>query len=228
MAGFFGKVPCKGDFVTRGLPAEFVRVWDGWLQRGVATSRDTLGEDWLDVFLGAPIWRFELAPGLAGEVGWAGVWLPSVDRVGRYFPLTIAAPAPGAPSLRPSDASPWYERAEEIAASAVEDESWTLETLEDAIAGLAPLAQEVPPPPRATRLGAGAWLFHWASPEAQAGDQDEGAAALGAALLAQELGDYSLWRTWGSDRVDPVCFACRGLPGPEAFVSMLDGAWSAR
>ena len=30
-----------------------------------------------------PIWRFVLLPGLIGSNGWAGVLMPSVDRVGR-------------------------------------------------------------------------------------------------------------------------------------------------
>ncbi|TIS08300.1 MAG: DUF2094 domain-containing protein, partial [Mesorhizobium sp.] len=26
--GFYGKMPATGDFVTRRLPGDFVRVWD--------------------------------------------------------------------------------------------------------------------------------------------------------------------------------------------------------
>ena len=35
-----------------------------------------------------------LPPGLCGKNGVLGLWLPSVDKVGRYSPLTIAAAAP--------------------------------------------------------------------------------------------------------------------------------------
>jgi type VI secretion system protein ImpM len=46
-------------------------------------------------WLEAPVWYFMLPPGLCGRNGVLGLWLPSVDKVGRYSPLTIAAAAPG-------------------------------------------------------------------------------------------------------------------------------------
>ena len=50
----------------------------------------------------APIWRFALAPGVAGPLPMLGVMMPSVDRVGRQFPLTLAAPMAEASPLRHS------------------------------------------------------------------------------------------------------------------------------
>ncbi|MDE2050717.1 MAG: type VI secretion system-associated protein TagF, partial [Gammaproteobacteria bacterium] len=29
--GFYGKLPCRGDFMQRRAPQEFVDVWDAWL-----------------------------------------------------------------------------------------------------------------------------------------------------------------------------------------------------
>ena len=95
--GFFGKLPALGDFVERALPAEFVTPWDAWLQRAIAASRASLGEQWLDIYLTSPLWRFVLGAGPCGARAWAGVMMPSVDRVGRYFPLTVAAPLPAGP-----------------------------------------------------------------------------------------------------------------------------------
>ena len=40
--GLFGKLPSTGDFVTRGLPAGFLRVWDAWLSRHLAARLDRL------------------------------------------------------------------------------------------------------------------------------------------------------------------------------------------
>ena len=91
-AGFYGKLPARGDFVSRRLPRSFVEPWDAWLQQGFASSRDHLGDGWLEAYLTSPIWRFVLAPGVCGPAGVAGVVMPSVDSVGRYFPLTIAQP----------------------------------------------------------------------------------------------------------------------------------------
>ena len=90
-AGWYGKVPSLGDFVTRRLPGSFVAAWDDWLQASIAASRATLGPRWQPLYLNCPIWRFALFPGACGPGAWAGVMMPSVDRVGRCFPLTIAA-----------------------------------------------------------------------------------------------------------------------------------------
>ncbi|MEL7113942.1 MAG: TagF domain-containing protein, partial [Pseudomonadota bacterium] len=29
----FGKLPAKGDFVSRGMPPELQRIWDRWLSQ---------------------------------------------------------------------------------------------------------------------------------------------------------------------------------------------------
>lgn len=90
--GWFGKLPSVGDFVTRRLPPSFVKPWDLWLQTGMSESRRRLGERWVDVYLTFPVWRFLLPTGTLDATAWAGVLMPSVDRVGRYFPLTLATP----------------------------------------------------------------------------------------------------------------------------------------
>ena len=89
--GFHGKLPGRGDFVQAGVPRAFVQAWDDWCQAMLAGSREALGERWQSVWLEAPIWRFRLSPGLCGPGAATGLWLPSVDRVGRYFPFTIVA-----------------------------------------------------------------------------------------------------------------------------------------
>jgi type VI secretion system protein ImpM len=121
-SGFYGKLPSEGDFVTRRLPWEFTSAWDDWLQQGMQASREALGARWLELYLSAPIWRFQVAPGVCGPLGWRGLFFASVDRVGRYFPLTLAFPDAGAIAL---------------AALSGESEAWL--AIEDAaLAGLAP------------------------------------------------------------------------------------------
>lgn len=88
-AGWFGKLPMLGDFASRRLPEAFIRPWDDWLQASLAAAKDATGERWLDLYLTFPVWRFVIPAGMAGDAGWVGVLLPSVDRVGRCFPLTI-------------------------------------------------------------------------------------------------------------------------------------------
>jgi type VI secretion system protein ImpM len=94
--GFLGKIPARGDFVRVGLPRGFADPWDGWMERMLVGSRSGMGEDWLPAWLEGPVWRFALAPGVCGPDAVLGVWMPSVDRVGRYFPLTLAAVAAAA------------------------------------------------------------------------------------------------------------------------------------
>jgi type VI secretion system protein ImpM len=93
-AGLFGKLPARGDFVRENLPRDFVDAWDAWWQRGLADTQRRWKEEWRDAWLEAPVWRFMLPPGLCGKNSILGLWLPSVDKVGRYSPLTIAAAAP--------------------------------------------------------------------------------------------------------------------------------------
>ena len=88
--GLYGKLPIFGDFVIRKLNGEFIDRWDAWLQDCLGNSRQVMGDAWLDSYLEAPIWRFIIGPTILGESAWIGIVMPSVDRVGRYFPLTLA------------------------------------------------------------------------------------------------------------------------------------------
>jgi type VI secretion system protein ImpM len=92
-AGLFGKLPSRGDFVREILPRDFTDAWDAWWERGLAGTQWRPWEEWQASWLEAPVWRFVLPPGLCGRHGVLGVWLPSVDKAGRYSPLTIAAVA---------------------------------------------------------------------------------------------------------------------------------------
>ena len=112
LPGWYGKIASLGDFASRRLPAEFISNWDAWLQRMLPDSRARLGDRWLETYLGSPIWRFLLFPGICGDGLWAGLMMPSVDRVGRYFPLTIASRMPALASTeRAFDAlADWLDR----------------------------------------------------------------------------------------------------------------------
>src|SRR6478752_5324940 len=133
-AGFFGKVTSHGDFVSRRLPASFKLPWDEWLQHGMQGSRNSLGDAWLDTYLSSPIWRFALAPGVCDANSWAGIVMPSVDRVGRHFPLTIAAGVEGDVALLDwvENAASWYDRLEELALESLR-EDFSLDALDAAL-----------------------------------------------------------------------------------------------
>lgn len=89
--GFFGKVPSHGDFVASGVSPAFREALDLWLQAGLEMSRETLGPQWKDQFETMPIWRFVVPHGIWGPATHVGVLLPNADRVGRRFPLVVAA-----------------------------------------------------------------------------------------------------------------------------------------
>lgn len=86
MTGFYGKLPARGDFVRAGLDAATIDELDGWMRGCIASSQDVLGDAWLDCWMEAPVWRF--ISRIAGVMR-GGVWMPSMDRVERCFPLVI-------------------------------------------------------------------------------------------------------------------------------------------
>jgi type VI secretion system protein ImpM len=134
LPGWYGKLPSLGDFASRRLPDGFIQPWDRWLQRGLACARAELGEaPWLDVYLVAPVLRFWCAPGIVDASGWAGVMMPSVDRVGRHFPLTVARPLVSLAAALA--ARPWYG-AIDRAARRVLDTSFSVDDFEDALGAI--------------------------------------------------------------------------------------------
>ena len=87
----YGKMPALGDFLRLGAEPGFVTPWDLWLQGTLLAARQNLGPRFEACYMSAPVWRFSLPPGVAGPQGAVGVLMPSVDRVGRQFPLTLLA-----------------------------------------------------------------------------------------------------------------------------------------
>jgi type VI secretion system ImpM family protein len=99
--GFFGKLPSHGDFISRRLPTELLAAWEAWLDVGLQHSRDSLGDAWLQTYLSSPIWCFSASADCCGAQPFAGVPMPSLDWVGRYYSLSIVVPFDRRPR------SPW-------------------------------------------------------------------------------------------------------------------------
>jgi type VI secretion system protein ImpM len=74
--------------------------------------------------MSVPIWRFCLSPGVAGASGVIGVLMPSVDRVGRRFPLTLVGPLPDSMPVIEAHLSSddTFEMLETIALSVLDDD----------------------------------------------------------------------------------------------------------
>jgi len=122
IAGWYGKIPSIGDFTSRRLPRHFIDIWDSWLQHSIVASREQLKEHWLDSYLTGPIWHFVLMPGVCGNNIWTGILMPSVDNVGRYFPLTFALQIePSTKSMLAAfSAQTWHADIETLALSSLD------------------------------------------------------------------------------------------------------------
>lgn len=222
-AGLFGKLPSKRDFIAVRAPRRFLEVWEPWLQAGLAASRQSLGADWTAIYNCAPIWRFWLGPDLAGEA-FLGAFMPSVDGVGRSFPLTIfsgatSGPAPS-PDIDANDA--WCSAAEGVLLGALE-----IDAEFDAVAAAAAalprpseIAQEEAEFPIEACIGGGLL----------ARDFGESAAAGFARALRfaqrRRSAASSFWWTVGGDGYPPLAFTTGGMPRPDRFADMLTGAFA--
>ncbi len=112
--GMYGKLPSKRDFIAYNMPRPFLDQWEAWLQTALATSKLTLGNQWQEIFLTMPIWRFWFGSDVFGQQV-AGALMPSVDGIGRYFPLCLCACAsPETILVSPpsEDLNAWHESCE--------------------------------------------------------------------------------------------------------------------
>ena len=226
-AGYFGKVPVRGDFLSYGLPREFVDPWDDWIQLALADSRSQLEDAWLEVYLTSPVWHFALAPAVCGQRAWAGVLMPSVDAVGRYFPLTIAAPIDSGSNVTTllSASQQWFLDVEQLARSCLEG-GFDLAEFDQQVQSLQNPAGEPSGLSLTPSQGSGdcllnAWRYGMTSPTQLTND----CPTFLRELLDRLFFSWSLWWTAGSTRVSPTLLLCQGLPPPEGYAAMLDGNW---
>lgn len=225
-AGFYGKLPAYGDFIFRNLNTAFINPWDEWLQHFISGSREQIGEDWLNIYLTSPIWRFVLSPGVIDNNMWAGLMMPSVDRVGRYFPISIVKPfvsniSPVNFMLNQHD---WFNQLEGHCLTAL-DGSMDADELLSAITEVDITAQQDYQP--TFNLGEmGPMLIGLSCSDAE--QINNTLPYLLNAALTTSLSSFSLWQTAGSELISPVLFSCQGLPPIGGIASMLDGQWQQR
>lgn len=208
--GFYGKLASRGDFVSRGLPQGFIQPWDTWLAAGLHVSQRQLGEDWLNVYLVSPLWRFLLAAGVCGPDAVIGVLMPSIDRVGRYFPLTIAQTIDPDQSLASLVCAPdeWFEQVETLMLSTLEQAS-DFSTFDESISALGFL----PMAPRAS-------ISRFAGLQRTLASESHGRHRVLAELACEGA---SLWWGKGSERIAPSLMRFQGLPDATEFGSYLLG-----
>lgn len=219
----YGKMPKYGDFLQRQAPAAFVEAWDGWLQDVIEASHEQLGEQWLNHWLATPICRFALSPGVIGEQGWLGILVPSVDRVGRYFPLTLALPITLTSGILMENVffgqNNWFCKVENIGIDAL-DPACELDAVLAALAGVGPFQSLMPLSPLAADdavLDGGVGGFCSVTMDSWRGGEAEMHTRRS---LTGMTGPYSLWGALDADSKGWVT-AHSGLPGKLAFTAIL-------
>jgi type VI secretion system protein ImpM len=219
--GWYGKIPGAGDFIARRVPASFSEPWDRWLQAAIDGSRERLGTRWRDAFLSMPAWRFVLGPGVVGANAWAGLMVPSVDAVGRYFPLTVACALPSA-SLDVAatllGAGRWFEGVEAIALEAIAPRADTA-AIDAALASQRFEGRWIaaPEPGDATLPIRGAKPQMLCIDNPTQGRLEE--------LAGRLCEPYSAWLTEPSELFGRALLLCEALPPGEQFCAMMDGRW---
>ncbi|MBJ7549765.1 type VI secretion system-associated protein TagF [Marinomonas ostreistagni] len=88
--GIYGKLPAHSDFISDSIHSEVSNELYEWGQTSLYHSQQQLSEmDWLSAYLVSPIWRMCVPPTDKRKHAWIGIMVPSVDAVGRYFPLFL-------------------------------------------------------------------------------------------------------------------------------------------
>jgi type VI secretion system protein ImpM len=219
--GLFGKLPAKRDFIALNAPAGFLATYEKWLQGGLTASRLELGNRWQEAYLNAPIWRFWLGTAHGGQ-SVAGAFMPSVDGVGRYFPLTVfAAAGPGSaippPELDPQDG--WFEAIEDFLLQALEPQA-SYEAVAQRLTAL-PVPNDhhlAAPPQDMVRLSDGTIVS-----AAITSGFPERLAALRVEDHARSYAHASYLWTVGGSNFEPLALTGHALPDPYLFTGLLTG-----
>ena len=193
--GLFGKLPAKRDFIAHAVDRAFLELWEPWMPAAIAASRDQLRDAWLPAYMNAPIWRFWLGADICGETV-AGAVMPSVDEVGRYFPLSLVAKGIDMAPPELDAQAGWFDAAENVLLDAL-DEGRPFDTTLAALAGLPPPALPVPHSVEAALAA----IRHDAEPGFHA--------------------SLSCWWVRPMAGVELRAMIRRGMPGPYDFVEMI-------
>jgi type VI secretion system protein ImpM len=220
----YGKLPTKRDFIAIGATRDFLDQWEPWLQGSVSASQATLKMRWQDAFLRAPIWRFWLGADLCG-VAVIGAFMPSLDKVGRYFPLTLFACGDQGATIAPPEIDPqddWFKAAEDFLISTLDHEK----TFEAAVQDLNELAV----PLRTTTAPSPDILMDRNATASIQSDERPFAdifASLRRADSDKIYAGTTFWWTAGGEDFAPMAFCVKRMPDPFLFTAMLTGQFAS-
>jgi type VI secretion system protein ImpM len=170
-------------------------------------AHSSLGDGWNACYLSAPIWRFTLPAGQAGPKSVLGVLMPSVDRVGRQFPLTLVVEhSVTSTALIHFANDSIFTQLENIALAALDEET-SVAALAHSLKNLyltLPVDAEV-----SGHVYSGVTAFE---------------TVLAANVFDERYGQKAVWTVKGNS--DHKMILCDALPGQTDFMAMLDMAAS--
>jgi len=217
--GLFGKLSAKRDFIALATPRNFLEAWEPWLQASVSASRNQLGDQWQQAFLTTPVWRFWLGAAICGTTV-AGAIMPSLDGVGRYYPLTLHAVADADSPISPPDIDSqdeWFDTVENFLLSTL-DRNAVFEDVSAALDRFAVPRTQLPGVDDA-RVTLGEGMAGMVS-------ATSGFSVSLSCLRAASPEVYaaaSFWWTTGGRDFPPLVLSCRGLPDPYRYSTLLSG-----
>ena len=214
--GLFGKLPLKRDFIAHGIRQDVLGPLETWLQTAVAASRSELGREWEELYLVAPIWRVWIGSGVLGA-NCAGALMPSVDGIGRFFPLLALYVCDDGETMPPPPYAPqekWFAAVEERLLSVLEEGAST--PVDAILTGLPSPALDKPSTAGPAGFKGGpVWR----------GQVDVDTPSFLAAIFEddyrQVARDRSYWWVPGTGERGPVLHARNGLPDPYFHTRML-------
>ncbi len=230
---YYGKLPSHGDFISQQAPRAFTSVWDNWLQDSLLEWRNQLPEGWVADYMTMKSYRFILSSGIAGEVIWCGVLLPSRDKSGRLFPFTACIP------LSPEHSTPidiftthheWLEKLDDLTINCLmrDFDADKFRQYQKDLEDLAAQCPTVVPQSNSyscknTTPTAQNTSFAWHSSSLNNTSENS---AINNSLLNTLLDEYchahSIW--WTRNNADFML--CQGLPSVDLTPALIDEQWS--
>lgn len=216
--GYYGKLPAYGDFIQKRMPQDFINVWHEWLQTGMLAARESEPDNWLSYYLNCPTWCFVLSAGVCGAQAVAGVTIPSVDKVGRYFNFTLACmlPEEAEPAVFASINPPWFTALRDLALAAL-DEEMEQENIEASITEQGLELDYVAP----ARLRYESVAEHQRVIYPEATSISIQLPGLLHNMLSSERNHYGIWWHNGSNQVSSQALVCAEMPSQSEYLRLL-------
>ena len=147
--------------------------------------------------------------------------MPSVDKVGRYFPLTIASSLGdhAKPFQILENATDWYDAAESLALNVLHEDRVDPDALASSVNALDDSALSGAEHEESVVTGS-EWGLCLGVPSGAAMSP-----AVCHELVQFQVGPYSAWWSPGSDDADAMGLVSPELPAPQCFAYLLRHSW---